>query len=173
MVPRYLLAAALILLGLSGPGLAEPVRFSAGIGLGILDLNGLGAAWGVSEGTAQLLQGVVEIGPLSGLGVRFAAEFGLPSLGSPEFSKFETAILFHIPGRDARLYLGGGTGLLIYRSRLDFAIYLSSGLKKDLPGALTVFLDAKLIGVLELHGPRLIPEPPLQFTAGVALFLAP
>ncbi len=164
--------AALILLGLAWPAGAEVLPFSAGAGLGILELNGLKAAWGVSEETVRLLQGVVEFGPLSsasGLGVRFTGELGLP--GGPELSKFETAILFHILGRDARFYLGGGTGLLAHEGRLDFTIHLGSGLKKDLPGALTLFLDAKLIGLIELsvRGPRLLPGPPLQFTVGVTL----
>lgn len=157
--------------GLLGPGegLAEPVRFSAGVGLGILELNGLKAAWGTSVETTQLIQGVVEFGPLSGsgLGVRFTAEFGL--LGGPGLSKFETGVFLHIPGRDARLYLGGGPGLLAHEGRIDFALHFGGGVKKDLPSALTVFLDAKLIGVLELSGPRLLPGPPLQFTAGVTL----
>ena len=178
---RYgsLLIAVLILI-LASPAWARPamattgqgMRLSFGVGLGVLELHGLREAWGLAQEqrTVRLLQGVVEFGRPGGLGVRFIGEFGLPD--GPKISKFETAFLFHLPGRTARVYLGGGSGLLFHKSKLNFSLHLALGLKMememDLLRATTIFFDAKLIGIIDLKDSLFLPRPPLQLTPGLA-----
>jgi hypothetical protein len=154
---------------LAGAGAETGPRLSAGIGLGILELHGLKDSWGVTEDVACLLQGVAEFSPNSGLGARFTGEFGL--LEGRRLSKFEIAILLNIPLHGARAYFGGGTGILNFDDRLYPVFHLAGGLKSDIFNLLTVFIDARLLGVLQLSGgPLLLPRMPLQFSPGVMFY---
>lgn len=167
---RCLLALALISLALTWPGeVRAERRFSVGAGLGLLELHGLEDTWGMAVDTVQLVQGVAEFSPLAGLGVRFTGAFSLP--GGPQLFLFETALLFHFPGRNSRLYLGGGSGILSQNAGPLFTLHLAAGLKRDLMDSLTVFLDVRLLQVLDLSGGRLfLPGLLRQFTPGVTFY---
>jgi len=146
-------------------------RFSTGAGLSVLELHGLKTVWGLPENerAARLLLGVLEFSPLAGLGTRFTAEFGL--LAGRSLAKFDTELLLNIPLHGARAYFGGGSGILRYETRFHFTVHLAAGLKKDLFKTMTVFMDAKLLGVLQLSGgPLFLARPPLQFSPGVTFY---
>ena len=169
---KYFLVAALIWTGFAGAVEARAgteMRLSAGAGLGILELHGLKGFWGVTADVARLFQGVAELSPRSGLGARLTGEFGL--LEDQRLSKFELSILLNIPLRRARAYFGVGSGILNFGDHLYPVFHLVSGLKSDIFDILTVFIDAKLIGVLQLSGGSLfLPGPPLQFSPGVMFY---
>lgn len=169
-LPGCFLVLVLMGFGLTCSGEAGPARrFSTGVGLGLLELHGLKDTWAVTADTVQLIQGVAEFSPLTGLGVRFTGAFSLP--GGPQVSAFETALLLHFPGRDSRIYLGGGSGILSHNAGPLFTLHLAAGLKRDLMDSLTVFLDVRLLEVLDLSGGRLfLPGPLRQFTPGVSFY---
>jgi hypothetical protein len=141
-------------------------RLSGGAGLEIVELNGLKGAWGVTEDIARLVQGVAEFSPKSGLGARFGGGFGLvEGLG---ISKFEISILANIPLRGAGAYFGGGSGILSFGNHFYPLVQLIVGLKSEIFAVLTIFIDAKLIGVLQLTGePLLLLGVPSEFSFGV------
>ncbi|MCR4404752.1 MAG: hypothetical protein NUW06_05740 [Candidatus Acetothermia bacterium] len=170
-VLQCLLLLAMTVVGLAHPSAAGAERpFSAGLGFGLLELHRLRDIWGMTVETVQLLETVAEFGPRSGLGARFTGGFSLP--GGPQVSAFETALLLHFPGRDSRIYLGGGSGILCHGDSLNFTLHLAAGLKRDLQDYLTVFLDVKLLGILELSGGLLFfPSPLVQFTPGLTFYL--
>ena len=167
---RYFLIVALIWVGLTyvaeaGAGL----RLSAGVGLGVLELRDLKDVWGVTEDVARLLQGVADFSPSAGLGARLTGEFGL--LEGQGLSKFELSLLLCVPLRGAQAYFGGGTGILNFGGHLYPVLHLVGGLKGDVFDILIIFLDAKLIGVLELgDGPLFLSNPLLQLSPGVMIY---
>ena len=108
--------------------------------------------------------GVAEFDTTAGLGVRFTLGFGW--LADRAISKFDTELLLNLPLRGARAYFGGGSGLLRYGEGLDIALQLTAGLKKDF-GSMMIFMDAKILLVLQLSGGLFLREMPFQFSPGV------
>lgn len=161
---RYLLALLLVCASLVGVAQAAGTRLSVGAGLEILELRGLPGVWGVTEDVARLIQGVAEFGPKSDVGARFAGGFGL--LEGQAVSKFEISILANIPLRGARAYFGGGSGLLNFGNHVYPLLQVVSGLKSEAFGILTVFIEAKLLGVLQLSDGPLLGGIPLEFCFG-------
>ncbi|GEM_PF-3321014 len=182
---RYFCTAALALIWIwVGPAEAawtqpqpQMLQPAAGVGLGILELRGLKAAWGLSGGedVVRLPQGLVELSPPaptgSGWGVRLSGGFGL--LEGEKLLTFELSLLLGLPLRGARAYLGGGSGILSYRGQFYPTLHLMSGLKGEALGPLplTIFMDVKLISVLDLSGSPPLLGAPLQLTPGVMLYL--
>jgi hypothetical protein len=163
---KYLFITALIWAGLAFVGAAAEQRLSLGAELGILELHGLRDTWDVDADVARLLLGVAEFGPSSGLGARLSGGFG--TLEEQSLSKFELAVLFNIPLHGARFYLSGGTGIVRFAERIYPLAFLSVGLKGDIFRFLTVYIDAQLLGVLQLSGEPLFPPGmPFQFSPGV------
>jgi len=157
----------LVAFGLSVAGAEQ--RFSLGAGLGILELHGLKEIWPVDADVARLILGVAEFGPRAGLGARLTGGFGL--LDGEGLSEFELAALLNIPLHGARFYLGGGTGIVRFAERVYPLAFLSVGLKGDIFRFLTVYIDAQLLGVLQLSGgPLFPPGMPLQFSPGLTFY---
>ncbi|MFQ6090397.1 MAG: hypothetical protein ACE5LD_03060 [Candidatus Bipolaricaulia bacterium] len=166
---KYILVMALVGTGFAGAAEAAGMNFAAGAGLGILELHGLKGAWGLTEDVARLLQGVAELGPRAGLGARLSGEWGL--LEGQGLSKFDLAIHLNVPLRGAAAYFGGGSGILGFGGHIYPLVHLVGGLKAEVFHILTVFIEAKLIGVLELSGrPSLFPGMPLEFSPGAMFY---